>query len=116
MATANQIRLGVGDYIERHMMPRLDGKRQFLLGMAYGLAAGKMDELMQAVQGNEAARMLGIVQENGEIDIDALYNAAYAQMQAHGKLKLDIPMIGAFAFDADDLRELYNAIKGRDGA
>lgn len=116
MATANQIKLGVGDYIERHMMPRLDSKRQFLLGMVYGLAAGKMDTLMQAVQGNEAARMLGVVRENGELDIDALYNASYAQMQAQGKLKLDIPMVGSFAFDADDLRELYNTIKGRDTA
>lgn len=116
MATAIQIKAGIGEYIERHMMPRLDSKRQFLLGMGYGLAAGKMDSLMEAVQKNETARALGVISENGEIDIDALYNAAYAQMQVQGKLKLDVPMIGAFAFDADDLRELYNSIKGRNTA
>lgn len=113
MATANQIKLGVGDYIERHMMPRLDSKRQFLLGIVYGLAVGKMDNLMQAVQGNETAQMLGIVREDGELDIEVLYNAAYTQMQTQGKLKLDIPIVGSFAFDSDDLRELYNTIKGR---
>ena len=113
MATAEQIRAGVGSYIERHIMPRLDSKRQFLVGMAYGVASGRVDALVQAACGSAALRALGIAKENGEIDLDALYNAALNQMQAQKKLEIEVPLLGAFAFDEGDLRELYNAIEGR---
>lgn len=113
MATAEQIRSGVCSYIERHIMPRLDSKRQFLVGMAYGVASGRVDALVQAACGSPALRALGIVRENGEIDLDALYSAALNQMQAQKKLEIEVPLLGAFAFDEGDLRELYNAIEGR---
>lgn len=113
MATAEQIRAGVGSYIERYIMPRLDSKRQFLVGMVYGVASGRVDALVQAACGSPALRALGIVRENGEIDLDALYNAALNQMQAQKKLEIDVPLLGEFAFDEGDLRELYNAIEGR---
>lgn len=113
MATANQIKTGIGNYIERRMMPKLDSKRQFLLGMGYGICAGKLDALMQTVQQNGTLRAVGIVREDGEIDVDALYNAALVQMQAQKKLTIDVPLIGTFAFDETDLRELYEAIDGR---
>lgn len=116
MVNADHIKVGLGDYINQHMMPKLDSKRQFLLGMAYGLCVGRMDAVLAAVQQNATARALGIVAENGEIDLDALYNAAYAQMQKQGKLSFDIPLMGTFAFNADDLRDLYNAINGRANA
>lgn len=113
MATAEQIRAGVGSYIERHIMPRLDSKRQFLVGMAYGVASGRVDALVQAACGSPALRVMGIAKENGEIDLDALYNAALGQMQVQKKLEIEVPLLGEFAFDEGDLRELYNAIEGR---
>ena len=113
MANASQIKAGIGDYINQHMMQKLDSKRQFVLGMAYGLFAGRLDAILEAVQQNATARALGIVRENGEIDLDAIYNAAVAQMQQQGKLSFDIPLMGTFAFNADDIRDIYNAINGR---
>jgi len=113
MANASQIKAGIGDYINQHMMQKLDSKRQFVLGMAYGLFSGRLDAILAAVQQNATARALGIVRENGEIDLDAIYNAAVAQMQQQGRLSFDIPLMGTFAFDADDIRDIYNAIQGR---
>lgn len=113
MANANQIKAGIGDYINQHMMQKLDSKRQFVLGIAYGMFAGRLDTILAAVQQNTTARALGIVCENGEIDLDAIYNAAIAQMQQQGKLSFDIPLMGTFAFNADDIRDIYNAIQGR---
>lgn len=113
MANANQIKAGIGDYINQHMMQKLDSKRQFVLGIAYGMFAGRLDTILAAVQQNTTARALGIVCENGEIDLDAIYNAAIAQMQQQCKLSFDIPFMGTFAFNADDIRDIYNAIQGR---
>lgn len=113
MVNANQIKAGLGDYIHQRMMPKLDDKRQFMLGTAYGLCAGRMDAIIGAAKQSAAARAFGVVCENGDIDLDALYTAASAQMQQQGKLSFDIPYMGTFTFNADDLRDLYNAINGR---
>ena len=110
MVSAQQIKAGVGTYIETKIMPRLDSKRQFVLGMAYSLGAARMDQMIDALRGNQIVQALGIIDEAGQVDIDALYNAAHAQMQAQGKLALDIPLLGSFAFDGGDLRELRDCI------
>lgn len=112
MATTEQIKTGIGSYIQTRLMPRLDGKRQFLLGTVYGLCMNKMDALIAQAAQNPMARTLGIVRENGEIDVDALHSAACAQMQEQGKLTIEIPFMGTFAFDENDLRELWQMIGG----
>ena len=116
MITAAELKGGLGDWLQTRLMPRLDGKRQFLLGTIYGVGAGKMDAIISAAAENGAVKALGIIQPDGCIDIDTLYNAALAQMQAQGKLKIDLPLLGTFAFDADDLRELRQCIAGRENA
>lgn len=80
---------------------------------ALGIIGTTLGGLAVAACGSSALRTLGIARENGEIDIDALYNAALSQMQAQKKLEIDVPLLGSFAFDESDLRELYNAIEGR---
>ncbi len=116
MVTSNQLKAGTGDFLQTQLMPRLDGKRQFLLGTLYALSVNKMDALISQLAQNDIARALGVVAPNGEIDIDALYNAAYVQMQTQGKLKLDVPLLGNFAFDENDLRELRDCIMRRSNA
>ena len=116
MVTATELKAGLGDWLQTRLMPRLDGKRQFLLGTIYGVGAGKMDAIISAAAENGAVKALGIVQPDGRIDIDTLYNAALAQMQAQGKVTIDLPLLGTFAFDADDLRELRQCIAGRENA
>ena len=113
MVTVEQIKAGIGDYLQAKIMPRLDSKRQFVLGMAYGMGAGKIDALIAEAGKNQIVKAMGLIDENGRVDIDALYNAAIAQMQAQQQLQIDIPLIGAFTFDEADLRELRECIARR---
>ena len=78
--------------------------------MAYSLGAARVDQMIDALRGNQIVQALGIIDEAGQVDIDALYNAAHAQMQAQGKLTLDIPFFGRFTFNDDDLHELRDCI------
>lgn len=114
MITADQLKAGIGGYLQTKMMPRLDSKRQFLLGTVYGLGAARMDALLSQAAKMPALRALGVIQENGEIDLSALYDAAQGQMQAQGKLTVEIPFMGTFSFDEGDLRDLYQAINGQE--
>ena len=113
MVTVEQIKAGIGDYLQAKIMPRLDSKRQFVLGMAYGMGAGKIDALIAEAGKNQIVKAMGLIDENGRVDIDALYNAAIAQMQAQQQLQIDIPLMGAFTFDEADLRELRECIARR---
>ena len=85
MVTAMELKSGIGDWLQTRLMPRLDGKRQFLLGTVYGVGAGKMDAIISAAAENGAVKALGIIQPDGRIDIDTLYNAAMAQMQPRAR-------------------------------
>lgn len=114
MITADQLKAGIGSYLQTKMMPRLDSKRQFLLGTVYGLGAARMDALLYQAAKMPALRALGVIQENGEIDLSALYDAAQGQMRAQGKLTVEIPFMGTFSFDEGDLRDLYQAINGQE--
>ena len=113
MVTVEQIKAGLGDYLQAKIMPRLDNKRQFVLGMAYGLGEGRIDALIAEAGKNQIVKAMGLIDENGRVDIDALYNAAIAQMQAQQQLQIDIPLMGAFTFDEADLRELRECIARR---
>ena len=113
MVTVEQIKAGLGDYLQANIMPRLDNKRQFVLGMAYGMGASKIDALIAEAGKNQIVKAMGLIDENGRVDIDALYNAAIAQMQAQQQLQIDIPLMGAFTFDEADLRELRECIARR---
>lgn len=114
MVNATQLKAGIGDYIQQRMMPRLDGKRQFLLGTLYGMCAGRMDAIFAQAAQNPTVRALGVVRDDGLIDIDAVYSAAHAQMQAQQKLRFVIPLMGEFTFDESDLRDLRECIAGRE--
>ena len=113
MVTADQIKAGIGDYLQQKMMPKLDNLRQFLLGTVYGLGAAKMDALLEQAAKTPMLRALGVIQDNG-VDLGTLFEAAHAQLKAQGKLSIDIPFMGTFAFDEQDLRDLYQAIIGQE--
>lgn len=96
---------GVMAYATNHMMPKMDSKGQFLLGLGLGTVSSRMDKILD----NETLKSLGIV-SNGQIDYDTLYSAAMAQMQRQGKLVWDVPLIGRLSFDEQDLRDLHSCI------
>lgn len=105
---------GVMDYAANHMMPKMDSKGQFILGMGLGLVSGRIEALVGILANNELVKTLGIIQ-NGQIDYDALFNAAMAQIKRQGKLVWDVPLIGRLAFDEQDLRDLHQCIARQGG-
>lgn len=110
MVNMNQIKAGLGDYIEAVMLPRMDSKRKFVTGMAYILIASKMDQVIPAIAALPAIKMLGVIDQDGNVDIDSLYKAAKAQIERQGELEISIKMLGDFKFRAADIDELYRYI------
>jgi len=111
MVEISKIRDGVMLYAEKHMMPILDSKGQFLLGVGLGMISGRVEAMMASLAKNELVKTLGII-EGSQVDWDTLYAAAVEQIKRQGKIMMDIPLIGRLAFDEGDLRNLHRCITG----
>lgn len=114
MVEIAKIKAGVMDYATTHMMPKMDSKGQFVLGMTLGVLSGRIEAIVGKLADNELMKTLDVIQ-NGQLDYDALFNAAMAQMQRQGKLVWDVPMLGRLAFDEQDLRDLHQSIMRQGG-
>lgn len=103
-----QVTNGLMAYATNHMMPKMDSKSQFILGMGLGAAMRKVETLLNSSPLVAAA---GYVKD-GQVDLDALYSDAMAQMQRQGQLVWDVPMLGRLTFTDQDLRDLRQCILG----
>lgn len=102
-----QVKEGLLDYAEKRMMPLLDNKGQFMLGMGLGAVIRRADGLL----GNEMLAAAGYVKD-GQVDIDALFSDAMSQMKRQGQLVWDVPLLGRLTFTEQDLRDLRQCILG----
>lgn len=110
MVSVNQIRDGVIEYANARILPKLSPGRQFAAGTALGIIAARAEPMARELAENAAIRATGLLSENGMVDIDALYEAAMAQLRRQKTLPLEIPMIGKLTFDENDIAELYRTI------
>ena len=54
---------------------------------------------------------MGVIDENDQIDIDAIYREFAAQAQ-RGAITFDVPLVGALTLTAADVDKLYGYITG----
>ena len=116
MVTAKQAAAGIGDYLQKVVMPRMDGGRKVVIGTAYILFVGRLDKIAETLTKSSTAKLLGVVDDAGMIDIDTLQPALTEQVKQQGKLSLDIPYIGTLGFDANDIDEIFRYIRNRGAA
>lgn len=111
MATLGQVRTGMQRYIENEIVPHLDGVRRFGVSLYVALAAQSIESRAAELLKHPAVAILGIVDDDGEIDIDRLHAAAISQMHGGEKLQVDIPVVGRFAFDRNDIDRLFEEVR-----
>lgn len=69
--------------------------------------------LLAQYQNNPAVKMMGVISESGQIDIDRLYQAILPQVQGGEKITIQFPVIGGeYAMDKSDIEKIYKNIKG----
>lgn len=110
MVTVNQVINGVLRYIDAEILPHLTGAKRFGVAMYAALMAqnapGKVMEMLQS----PPLSLLGLADDNGNIDLDRIRAAAIQQM--HGdKIDIDIPAVGRFAFSASDIERVCEEIR-----
>ena len=105
MVTIEQAKNGVRSYIMTEIVPKLGGWQKWVAGAFATLAVDRAEQLVS----NPAVKMLGIVTNDGMIDIDALYHAFITQ--ANEPVTIDIPAIGTITLRADDIDLMMQHIR-----
>ena len=117
MATINQIRAGLAAYYDTEIRQTLPGMKGIVYGAAVGLALAKPEKLLAKVL--PAAQMLGIVEDDGQIDVDTLAREIKKQMaSAGGEMRFEIGLnplnvadVDIFRFTVNDVDRLLDHIK-----
>jgi len=76
-----------------------------------GLATNKTANIINALRDNTIVNMLGLIDEENNIDVDALINAIKSAADKYGKLTVNIPMMGSMTFSSSDIDRLRTYIQ-----
>lgn len=112
MVALHQFTEGVKGYIQQSVIPHLPMDRQFVAGVALGIAVNRADKIAQILKENQVVKILGLIEED-MVDDDALFTAMREQMNRQGSLQIDIPWLGKMTFSAQDVDAMQRAIRGR---
>lgn len=111
MVTVNQVQAGVTRFIDTDILPHLTGVKKIGLGIYSALAAQNVTGMVMKYKDHPAIDVLNVVDKEGNVDIDRLYQAA-APMFANGERHtITIPLIGDMTIDKTDLEKLYRYVK-----
>ena len=95
-----QIKNGLMTYATQHMMPAMDSKGQFVLGMGLGAAMRKAEGMLTSLTGSNLLTAAGYVKD-GQVDLELMYGDAMSQMKRQGQLVWDVPLLGTLKFISD---------------
>ena len=110
MVTIDQAMRGVAQYADNEIIPHLPTGKGIGAGIALALIMDGGKSRILALKDHPAVQMMGIMDEDGNIDLDRLYNAARPRFDGQ-KLPVTVPIIGELRFDVGDLDKLYRYIQ-----
>mgnify|MGYP003294770832 CR=1 FL=1 len=109
MVTYNQVANGVSSFVDNEILNKLQGMPKIALGAGTGVMLRRGENLFNALKQQPIVRMLQIVDENDNIDIDVIYEELKKQME-NNSITFNVPMIGKITLTQDDVDKLYSLI------
>ena len=110
MVTIDQAMRGVAKFADSEIIPHLPTGKGIGAGIALALIMDGGRSRILALKDHPAVQMMGIMDDEGNIDLDRLYNAARTRVDGK-KIPLTIPVIGELRFDVNDVDRLYKYIQ-----
>lgn len=112
MVTIQQVKAGVLKYLASDIIPHMAPWKQVAVEVYLGLVSDNVAKRILEMRSKPEIGMMGIFQDNGDIDIDKVYQIAQQQMQNGRKIPVTIPVVNEeFNLDKSDLDRLYKYIK-----
>lgn len=105
----DRIKRGVARYIDNEIIGRMtDTTSRWVTGGIAALAVNNLGETVKQYEKDPFIAMLGVMKE-GDVDIDAVYQAFAPRMVE--KVSFVLPIVGKLTFDRNDLDKLMECIR-----
>lgn len=111
MVSIEQVKQGFARYVDAEFTNKMTGINRWLVGGIAGIAILRAENIYNHLKDMPFIKMLDVVDENGMIDIDIIYNAFLDQAR-RGEAVIDMPMVGQTKFNEHDIEMLYRYIIG----
>lgn len=106
MSSTDQIMRGIVNYIDSEVMSKLPASNRWLVGTMVVLANNKTANVVESLKENSLVKAFGIVDDSGNVDVDALITAMKESINRYGNIVIDIPAVCKLTFDSHDLDRL----------
>ena len=100
---------GIAKYIDNEIVDKISGWKKWLVGSGIGMMLSNSNNIFEQVKNNEFVRLLNIVDEYDNIDVENIYKELKKQAQK-GSVDVELPMIGSFRLNEQDVDKLYRFI------
>ena len=110
MVSLAQVRKGLTKYIDEEFLLKLNGWQKWVFGALAGVALLRIDEIFNVLKGNEIVKMLGVIDEFDNIDLDTLY-AEFSKQARKSAITFTVPVVGPVTLNGTDVDKLYRYIK-----
>lgn len=104
-----QIQIGTAAYIDEEILSKISDWRRWVLGAGSSLYLAKVADIFAELKKQPYIAVLGVIDENDMVDLDALYNE-FKKQATHGPITFEIPMIGPITLNETDVDKIYTAI------
>lgn len=105
----SQLYSAINEYIDRAIMPlgtNMNLTEQFVFGVKMGIAKRKIQTIVKSYLSKKEVKLLGLVDENGYIDIDTIYQSTSDVMNQMKQIE-----IAGITFKDSDLQTLYGIMQ-----
>ena len=112
MVSIECIERGLARYVDEELLPSINqgGAKGFAIGMAASLLVKRGGRILREYAQKDIWRQMGLVSADGAVDLDAIRDAAKANIPSGG-LALDLPMGICLRINAADVDSLYDKIR-----
>lgn len=107
-----QLYSALNEYIDREIMPlgaNMQMLNQFMFGVQMGVVKRKIQTIVKGYIASPSVKALGLIDENGLIDIDTLYGAASDTFK-----QMNYVEVGGVRLSESDLQKLYGIMRKYD--
>lgn len=99
---------GIEKFINFEILDKTSGWKKWVMGAGMELASENYKNIIKELKESTTAKMLGLVDDNGQIDVEKAYHAL--RKQATDTAEIDLPLIGTLKLTAGDVDKLHNYI------
>ena len=109
--STEQVINGLINYADSEVMIKLPTTSKWIMGTAIGVMSNKTSKIIDKLKDNPIVDILGIVDENGNIDIDTLIQAMKESASKYGNVTVEVPLVGKLTFTSNDFDMLRSYIQ-----